>query len=736
MSDIDKTKESTIAAPGADFSTYIHIDSITDNTGTNQGVVADGGLTDDLQPTLSGYLPEAQGLQIRVFLNGSVVGYTVVRNDGNWSYTPETPLIAGTENTFQVVLMDSANGNTLWLSNEYNIITTEPNQDGGIPPAPEIKSVVDDVKGYNGFTGALHNGDATNDARPTLSGTATAGSTVNIYADGNVIGSTTTAADGSWKFTPDKNLTDGTHALTANVVTAGGESAPTDAFTITVDTVISKPVIDSVTDNQGNTQGNVVDGGKTDDSQPVLTGHAEANSRVDIHVFGPNGKQLYYQSVHSDADGNWSYQPKEFTTQGAYSFGISGIDHVGNAWTDFGHKYTIEFVGSNQDSNDTTPPAAPVITNAYDDVGVRTGNVVNGGKTDDDKLKLTGTAEADSTVTISHIIQSTGQSYTDGTVVADANGHWTFDMVKGFQDVYSNRIFTATATDTAGNTSSESSPYIVNYVRSNQDTNFSSGYEDFENYAGQYWYNEFTTQSGLHFIGTQPNSSAESIGHFNNDSQNHGQFLTFAQGKADHLTVELPGIAKELSFDYTYASGHEYVTLYNADGNKIGSSRLDSLGTTDSGLTQTWHTFSFSAPGDSEIAYFTVTQTDSYENTRIYMDNIKWTSPDTQEKTQDYSMHVNQYDVTNNTQDTLQLSLNDILNEMHPNLFIQDGKQQMAVTGDAGDVVELKVEDLAHNTWQDTGTVTAGGIQYEVYQHTGSDVELLVQHGLELHQVS
>jgi hypothetical protein len=82
------------------------------------------------------------------------------------------------------------------------------------------------------------------------------------------------------------------------------------------------------------------------------------------------------------------------------------------------------------------------------------------------------------------------------------------------------------------------------------------------------------------------------------------------------------------------------------------------------------------------------------------------------------------------------LTLNDILSEAHDNLFIQDGHKQLAVTGDAGDVVELKVEDLAHNTWQDAGQVTAGGVQYEVYQHAGSNVELLVQQGVELHQVS
>ena len=88
------------------------------------------------------------------------------------------------------------------------------------------------------------------------------------------------------------------------------------------------------------------------------------------------------------------------------------------------------------------------------------------------------------------------------------------------------------------------------------------------------------------------------------------------------------------------------------------------------------------------------------------------------------------------SQNTLQLTLNDILSEAHDNLFVQDGHKQLAVKGDAGDVVELKVEDLGHNTWQETGQITTGGVQFEVYQHTASNVELLVQHGVELHQVS
>jgi hypothetical protein len=81
------------------------------------------------------------------------------------------------------------------------------------------------------------------------------------------------------------------------------------------------------------------------------------------------------------------------------------------------------------------------------------------------------------------------------------------------------------------------------------------------------------------------------------------------------------------------------------------------------------------------------------------------------------------------------LTLEDILSHAQQDMFILDGHQQLAVTGDAGDTVELRVSDLSAHEWTDAGQTTAGGVTYEVYQHAGSDVELLVQQGVELHQV-
>jgi hypothetical protein len=92
-------------------------------------------------------------------------------------------------------------------------------------------------------------------------------------------------------------------------------------------------------------------------------------------------------------------------------------------------------------------------------------------------------------------------------------------------------------------------------------------------------------------------------------------------------------------------------------------------------------------------------------------------------------------DMTGSEHTALTLTLDDILSHAQQNMFIRDGHQQLAVTGDAGDTVELKVSDLSSHEWTDAGQTTAGGVTYEVYQHTGSDVELLVQQGVELHQV-
>lgn len=95
--------------------------------------------------------------------------------------------------------------------------------DSQYPAQPIILTVTDDA---GTVTGLLKNGDATDDNRPTLSGTAEPGSTISISDNGFPVPTfppIVADADGKWSFTPSLALPDGDHVFTA---TATNDRAP------------------------------------------------------------------------------------------------------------------------------------------------------------------------------------------------------------------------------------------------------------------------------------------------------------------------------------------------------------------------------------------------------------------------------------------------------------------------------------------------------------------------------
>ena len=64
------------------------------------------------------------------------------------------------------------------------------------------------------------------------------------------------------------------------------------------------PIITGAYDNVGTVQGNVANGGYTNDTTPTLSGTAEANSTVSLY----DGATLV-TTVTADGSGNWSYTP-------------------------------------------------------------------------------------------------------------------------------------------------------------------------------------------------------------------------------------------------------------------------------------------------------------------------------------------------------------------------------------------------------------------------------------------
>ncbi|MCP2590181.1 Ig-like domain-containing protein, partial [Klebsiella pneumoniae] len=141
-------------------------------------------------------------------------------------------------------------------------------------------TVTDDVELH---TGSIPNGGLTNDATPTISGTAQAGTTVTIYDGTTVLGKVVVGADGKWSFTLPK-LSDGEHSLSTTVSdTKGHTSGHSPDFVLTVDTTVA-PVSDlQVTDDVAQHTGPLTSGGLTNDATPALSGTAEAGSTVTIY---------------------------------------------------------------------------------------------------------------------------------------------------------------------------------------------------------------------------------------------------------------------------------------------------------------------------------------------------------------------------------------------------------------------------------------------------------------------
>ncbi|WP_197357710.1 Ig-like domain-containing protein, partial [Ralstonia pseudosolanacearum] len=102
---------------------------------------------------------------------------------------------------------------------------------------------------------------------------------------------------------------------------------------------------------------------------------------------------------------------------------------------------------------DTATPATPVISTVTDNVAPVTGDITAGGSTNDAMPVLTGTAEANSTISIFD-----GTTLL-GTTTADALGSWTFTPTTALID--GSHSLTATATDAAGNVSTASSAFTL-----------------------------------------------------------------------------------------------------------------------------------------------------------------------------------------------------------------------------------------------------------------------------------
>ncbi|WP_235503408.1 Ig-like domain-containing protein, partial [Trabulsiella odontotermitis] len=234
----------------------LKITGVADNVGDQQGNVASGEITDDSQPAITG-IGEA-GNTVFVYSTDAagkhLIGSAVVDSTGNWSMTPDAPLLEGL-NGLTLETQDPAGNRIAGEAPSYDITLLIPT---GTEPA--ITSVVDNSEPH---TGALQKGEATNDNTPTLNGSAAPGDIVTIKDGSTVLGSVTADSNGKWTFTPDTALADGNHSFAVTATDPAGNHKGSGSFPIVIDTGAPAASDVAANDDVGDVTGTVNDGDTT-----------------------------------------------------------------------------------------------------------------------------------------------------------------------------------------------------------------------------------------------------------------------------------------------------------------------------------------------------------------------------------------------------------------------------------------------------------------------------------------
>ncbi len=370
--------------------------------------------------------------------NGNPIGQTTADANGNWSFTPSTPLPDGT--VVNVVARDAAgnssppasvtvdavapatptvdpsNGTTLSGTAEPGATVTLADGNGNpigqvtadgsgnwtftpstpLPNGTVVNATATDPSG-NASSPASVTVDAVAPATPvvnpsngtTLSGTAEPGATVTLTdGNGNPIGQVTADGSGNWSFTPTTPLPNGT-VVNATATDASGNTSA--GSSVTVDSVA--PATPVINPSNGTT----------------LSGTAEPGSSVTLT--DGNGNPI--GQVTADGSGNWSFTPSTPLADGTV-VNATATDPAGNTG------------GQGSTTVDAIAPATPTV------------NLSNGSS-------LSGTAEPGSTV-----ILTDGNGNPIAEVTADGSGNWTYTPST---PIANGTVVNVVAEDAAGNSS-------------------------------------------------------------------------------------------------------------------------------------------------------------------------------------------------------------------------------------------------------------------------------------------
>ena len=248
-------------------------------------------LTNDSTPEIGGTAEAGSKVEVKI---GSIeLDPVVVSPDGGYSITPSTALADGTY-LISAVATDEA-GNTSVASSALSMVI-----DTVAPVAP-----------------TLEGSKLGKESKPTLRGTAEAGSRVTIYkgepVKDNILGQVPANKEGRYVFVPGVGFADGAHLIRVTATDAAGNvSEASGLFSMRVDT--APPAVPVLTVES-----------PTNESRPEIKVVAEAGSVVTVFS---GGSPLSGEATE-EKEGVFSFVPETAFADGFYVLKAVATDEAG-----------------------------------------------------------------------------------------------------------------------------------------------------------------------------------------------------------------------------------------------------------------------------------------------------------------------------------------------------------------------------------------------------------------------
>lgn len=178
-------------------------------------------ITNDTTPSFTGTV--ADNAIVKAYIDGNYEGEVTATDSGIWTYT-----VSSQSDGNHTIKVKATYNNGNYESDDSSVLNYT--IDSSAPSAPSVPNL-----NTANDTGASDSDNITSDTTPTFSGTAEAGTTVDIIINGVVDGTTSVNGSGVWSYTTGV-LNDGAYTITAKAIdTAGNQSPASSSLAVTID---------------------------------------------------------------------------------------------------------------------------------------------------------------------------------------------------------------------------------------------------------------------------------------------------------------------------------------------------------------------------------------------------------------------------------------------------------------------------------------------------------------------